>query len=167
MHGNSLGTSTYPGSMRSPAASLDSPGHWWIEDVPTSYLDLIVTLSQPQWSCSRDRHAKTMPLPFNDFCLGCRSAKEEQIVIHFLCQCLSLARHRYWLFGFPFFVSFAKLSIYILVVTKEAHFNNHFKACLQSSNACLSETFKGSNILLRKLVCFSNRSILLLKESLF
>ena len=46
-----------------------------------------------------DRHAKRMRLPFNDFYYGCISDVEEETVIYFLCQCSSLARCRYRLFG--------------------------------------------------------------------
>ena len=42
--------------------------------------------------------------------LWCRYAAEEETVIHFLCQCQSLARCWYKLFGSPTFVSLAKLS---------------------------------------------------------
>ena len=38
-------------SMRIPTLTPDSPGPWWIEGVWTSYLDLIVTSSQPQRPC--------------------------------------------------------------------------------------------------------------------
>ena len=43
----------YPGSMRSCAPPLGSLGPQWIEGVPTSYLDLVVTSSQSQWQCSQ------------------------------------------------------------------------------------------------------------------
>ena len=46
---NSFGTSTYQGSMRSPAPFIDSSRSWWIEGVPTNYLVLGVTSYQLQW----------------------------------------------------------------------------------------------------------------------
>ena len=56
------------------------------------------------------RHAERMRLSFNDFCRGRKFAKEEKTVIHFLCQCPSLSRYRYRLFGSTFLVSLTKLS---------------------------------------------------------
>ena len=41
-------TPTYPESMSMPASSLDILGTQWIESAITSYLNLIVTLSQSQ-----------------------------------------------------------------------------------------------------------------------
>ena len=38
---------------------------------------------------------------FNDFFRESKSAEEEETVIHFRCQCPSLARCRYRLFGYP------------------------------------------------------------------
>ena len=40
------------------------------------------------------RYAERMRLPFNDFCHGCKSSKEEETVNNFFCQCKSLARCR-------------------------------------------------------------------------
>ena len=40
-----------------------------------------------------NKHAERMRLPFNDFCHGCRSAEEEESVIHFFraeIDCLAL-----------------------------------------------------------------------------
>ena len=51
-----------------------------------------------------------MRLPFNDFCYGCRSTEEEETLVRFLCQCPSLARHRYRLFGTSLLVSLKELS---------------------------------------------------------
>ena len=53
LRGNSFGTPIYPGSMRSPVTPLDSLATWWIEGVPTNYLDLVMTSSQPSWPCLR------------------------------------------------------------------------------------------------------------------
>ena len=91
--GNSPETPTYTGLMRSPVRPLDSLGPQCIEGAPTSFLvlDLVVTSSRSQWLCWMVT-AERVWLPFNDFCLGCRSAKEEETVICFLCQCLILLR---------------------------------------------------------------------------
>lgn len=69
-----------------------------------------ITVAMLTGHCVMGRHAERMRLPFNDFCRGCRSAEEEETVIHFLCQCPSLARCRYRLFGSPFLVSLTELS---------------------------------------------------------
>ena len=106
-------TPTYPGSMKSLAPPLDSPGPWWIEAVPTNYLDLVVTSSQPwllRGHSVMGTNAERMRLPFNDFCQGCRSAEEEDIFVHFLCQCPSLSSCRYRLFDSSFLVSLMELS---------------------------------------------------------
>ena len=58
--------------------------------------------------CIVERHAERIRLAFTDFCRGCRSTEEEETVIHFLCQCPSLARCK--LFVYPFLVSLTKLS---------------------------------------------------------
>ena len=49
-------------------------------------------------------------LPLNDVCRGCRSTEEEEAIVPLLCQCPSLARHRYRLFGSSFLVSLTELS---------------------------------------------------------
>ena len=48
--------------------------------------------------------------PFNNYCPGCRSADEEETVIHFLCKCISLARCRYMLLSSLALVSLTELS---------------------------------------------------------
>ena len=64
-----------------------------------------------QLLCSgRGRHAERMRLPFNNFCREYSSAEKQETVIHFLCQCPSLARCRFRLFGSPALVSFTDLS---------------------------------------------------------
>ena len=60
--------------------------------------------------CVMGRHGESMQLSFSDFCCGCRSAEEEETVIHFFCQCPSLAGCRNRLFGSPFLVSLTELS---------------------------------------------------------
>ena len=87
----------------------DSPGTGWIESVPSNYLTTVAMLTG---HCIMGRHAERMSLPFNDFCRGCRSIEEEETVFHFLCQCPSLARYRYRLFGSPFLVSLGGAIIY-------------------------------------------------------
>ena len=61
--------------------------------------------------CVMLRHLESMQLPLNDYCRVCKSAEEEETVIHVLCQCPFLSRciyHR--LFGSPFLVSLTELS---------------------------------------------------------
>ena len=41
------------------------------------------------------KYTERMGLPFNGFCRGCRTVKEQKTVLHFLCQCPSFARCRY------------------------------------------------------------------------
>ena len=48
--------------------------------------------------CVLARRVERMRLPFNDFCRECKCTEEEETVIYFLCECLSLARCRYSLF---------------------------------------------------------------------
>ena len=60
--------------------------------------------------CVMGRHAERMGLTFNDFYSGFRSLEEEETVVHFLCQCPFLARHKYRLFGSSFLISLTELS---------------------------------------------------------
>ena len=69
-----------------------------------------ITVAMLTGHCVMGRHTERMRLPLNDFCSGCRSAEKEETVIHFLCQCSSLARCRYRLFGTPTLVSLMELS---------------------------------------------------------
>ena len=49
LSGNSVGTQTYRGSMRSPASLHESTDTWWIKGIATKNLVLVVTSYQPQW----------------------------------------------------------------------------------------------------------------------
>ena len=60
------------------------------------------------------RHAERMRLLCSDFYRGYRSAEEEEIVIHFICQCPSLTRCRCRLFGSSFLVRLMKLSSIVI-----------------------------------------------------
>ena len=57
------------------------------------------------------RQTERMRHTFNDFCCGCRSAKEEETAIHFLWQWPNLARCIYRLFGSPIL---ARQTLYIV-----------------------------------------------------
>ena len=60
------------------------------------------------------RYAETMRHPFNEFCRGCRSAEEEETVVHFLCQCLRLLLGIYIDYLDPHFLS-VWLSYHLLI----------------------------------------------------
>ena len=51
--------------------------------------------------CIMGRHAGRIGIPLKEFQRVCRFAEDEEAVIHFPCQCLSLASCRYRLFGSP------------------------------------------------------------------
>ena len=109
--GNSSETSTYLGSMRSPAPPLGPLGPQWIEGAPTTYLDLVVTSSRSQWPCLQvtvlwvdtwkecGYHLTTPPW------MQIRKKRGD-----FLCPCPSLARCRYRLFGSSTLVSLTEIS---------------------------------------------------------
>ena len=104
-----------PGPMRSPAIIS-----WPLMDKRlTNQLlglgrDVISTsVAMLTGRCVMGRHSERMRLPLNDFCHGCRSAEKEENVIHFLCQCPSLSRCRYRLFGSPFLHWYQGYSFYI------------------------------------------------------
>ena len=97
LHGNSFGTPIFPGLMRSPAPLLDSTGPWLKEVVPTNYLDLVATSSQPLWSCLlvialwvHNRKERACHLT---------TFSEKKTLNNFLCKCLSLARCSPFLVG--------------------------------------------------------------------
>ena len=101
--------------MRSPSPPLSSPGLWWIEGLWTIYLDVIVTSCQRQCPCLHDialwidtrKNAVLIQwlLPW------VQTVEEEETVIHFFCQCPSLAECSNRLFGSPpFLVSLTDLA---------------------------------------------------------
>ena len=59
-----------------------------------------ITIDMLTGHCVLERHAGRMQLPLNGFCHECRSAEEEETVVHFLWQCPSLAICRYRVSGF-------------------------------------------------------------------
>ena len=59
--------------------------------------------------CVMGRHAERMQFPLNDFRRGSRSAEEKETVIEFICQCPSLARCIYRLFGSPILISLTEV----------------------------------------------------------
>ena len=63
-----------------------------------------------RWHQARNLVYQSLLLVFNDFCRECTSAEEEETVIHFLSQSISLARCRYRLFGSTILVSLTELS---------------------------------------------------------
>ena len=108
---------------RSAAPPLVLLGPQWIEGAPTSYLDLVISITVAMLTghCVVGRHPERKRLTFSDFCTGCRSAEEEETVIYFLYQCPSLERCRYELFGSPSIdvkeiASFIKLSDWFVSV---------------------------------------------------
>ena len=107
-------------SIKSPALQLDSHSPWWLEDVPTNHLDLVVTLSRSRlpclWVIALGTSSPPRLLCLRVIALWTDTRKEwddhlansagdadppeeEQTAVHFLCQCPSLARCRHWLFG--------------------------------------------------------------------
>ena len=71
---------------------------------------ILITVAMLTCHFVMGRHAEEMRIPFNDCCLVCRPAEKEDTVINFLCQCPSLARCKYRLFGSPTLVSLTELS---------------------------------------------------------
>ena len=86
-----------------------------------SYLDLVITSSQ----CGLGRHTER----FNDFCRECRFTEEEEVVIRFLCQCPSLERCKYSLFGSQTLVSLTELLSIDVMGRHTERFNDFCREC--------------------------------------